>query len=160
MNPSTRDIRIQIDSRIELIDMIQQVTDDISRAAGFRPEAVLNVGLAVREAVINAIKHGNQQEPGKRVEIFYRLRPDKLVVVVRDEGAGFDFDGISDPLDPHNIFKSYGRGIFFMRSFVDRVAFSRRNGGGTEVVMEKQREKRRRGRREKANKEVRQEGGV
>jgi serine/threonine-protein kinase RsbW len=144
MNPSAREIRVQIDSRIEFIDLVQELADDVSRAAGLGRDAVFNVGLAVREAVINAIKHGNRQRADKRVEIVFRIRPDTLRVAVRDEGEGFDFERVRDPLDPKNLFSSHGRGIFFIRSFVDRVAFQRRNGGGTEVLMEKRIAKRRR----------------
>jgi serine/threonine-protein kinase RsbW len=107
---------------------------------------MLNVGLAVREAVVNAIKHGNRQEVGKRVEVVFRLSPHKLVVAVRDQGVGFDPDGVRNPLDPGNIFRANGRGIFFMKSFVDDVTFLRLHRGGMEVRMEKRVEERRRGR--------------
>ena len=130
MSPSTREIRVQIDSRLEFIDLVQEMSDDVTRLAGFDRESVLNVGLAVREAVINAIKHGNRQEQGKSVEIIFRLLPDKLTVRVRDEGGGFNLRKVANPLDRQNLFRADGRGIFFMRSFVDQVKFSRCNGGG------------------------------
>lgn len=160
MNPSTREIRVRIDSRLEFIDLIQRMAEKVARAAGFGRGTVLNVGLAVREAAINAIKHGNRQERGKRIEIIYRLNPDRLVVAVRDQGSGFDFEKLGDPLDPQNIFRPYGRGVFFMRSFVDKVAFNRLNGGGTEVRMEKRIKKRRRTRRRVGTSGVSQGGGV
>ena len=147
MSPSTREIRVQIDSRLEFIDLVQEMSDDVTRLAGFDRESVLNVGLAVREAVINAIKHGNRQEHGKLVEIIFQLFPDKLTVRVRDEGDGFDYKKVANPLDPKNLFRADGRGIFFMKCFVDQVKFSRCNGGGTQVLMEKKVTKRSRNRR-------------
>jgi len=145
-SPSTREIRIQIESRFELLDLVQQMTEDVCRVGGFRRDGMLNVGLAVREAVVNAIKHGNRQEAGKRVEVVFRLSPRKLVVAVRDQGVGFDPEAVRNPLDPGNIFRANGRGIFFMKSFVDDVAFLRLHRGGMEVRMEKRVEERRRGR--------------
>ena len=160
MSPSTREIRVCIDSRLEFIGLIQRTAEDISRAAGFGRETVLNVGLAVREAAINAVRHGNRQEKDKRVEVVFRLNAEKLVVSVRDQGTGFDVAEIGDCLDPRNIFRSYGRGIFFIKSFVDKVAFTRLNGGGMEVVMEKRIDRRRRSRPGAANPGVHEGGGV
>jgi serine/threonine-protein kinase RsbW len=160
MSPSNREIRIQIDSRLEFIDMIQQATEDVCRAARFGRETVFNLSLAVREAVINAIRHGNRMTREKQVHVVLRLDRDKLSVTVRDEGDGFDFEQLNDPRDPDNLFKSTGRGLFFIRSFVDRVAFSRVNGGGTEVLMEKRITTRRRGRRMRDNQVASDRGGV
>lgn len=161
MSPSNREIRIQIDSRLEFIDMIQQAAEDVCRAARFGRETVFNISLAVREAVINAIRHGNRLAREKQVHVVFRLDRDKLAVIVRDEGEGFDFEQLRDPRDPDNIFKSNGRGLFFIRSFVDRVTFSRVNGGGTEILMEKRIERRqRRGRPVRANQEASEGGGV
>lgn len=148
MSPSSREIRVQIDSRYEFLDLVQRMAEDVCRAGGFRRDSVLNVGLAVREAVVNAIKHGNRQQAGKRVVVLFRLDPRKLVVAVRDEGAGFDPENVRNPLDPGNIFRANGRGIFFMKSFVDDVAFHRLDRGGMEVRMEKRVENRRRGRQD------------
>jgi serine/threonine-protein kinase RsbW len=99
------------------------------------------VGVAVRESVINAIKHGNREDVSKTVTIEFALDaaddPTELVVRIRDQGEGFDYKHIADPLAPENILKSSGRGIFFMRSFMDDVELRRVPGGGTEVRMVK-----------------------
>jgi len=159
-NPTTREIRVQIDSRFEFLDLVQRIAEDVCRVEGFRRDTMLNVGLAVREAVVNAIKHGNRQEAAKRVEVIFRLSPRKLVVAVRDQGAGFDPGELANPLDPRNIFRANGRGIFFMKSFVDDVAFHRLGRGGMEVRMEKRVENSRRGRQSAGGARVRQGGEV
>jgi serine/threonine-protein kinase RsbW len=156
----TREIRVQIDSRFEFLDLVQRIAEDVCRVEGFRRDTMLNVGLAVREAVVNAIKHGNRQEAGKRVEVIFRLSPRKLVVAVRDQGAGFDPGELMDPLDPRNIFRANGRGIFFMKSFVDDVAFQRLGRGGMEVRMEKRVENGRRSRHSAGGARAREGGGV
>jgi serine/threonine-protein kinase RsbW len=95
----------------------------------------------VRESVINAIKHGNREDYGKLVTVEFTFAPlddpRELVVRVLDQGEGFDPDEVADPLAPENILKSSGRGIFFMRSFMDDVTLTRASGGGMEVRMVK-----------------------
>ncbi|MBI4168701.1 MAG: ATP-binding protein [Acidobacteria bacterium] len=132
-----RKVKLRLWSRIAYVDLVHEVAEDLAREAGFSKNAALNIGLAVREAVINAIKHGNGMEATKPVEIAFEQNSDLFRVRVRDEGPGFDWDRTIDPLDPENIFRTSGRGIFFMKHFVDQVTFLRRRGKGTEVVLEK-----------------------
>ena len=99
------------------------------------------VGVSVRECVVNAIKHGNREDPSKRVTVEFgftpRTDPNEMYVRVLDEGEGFDPVEIADPLAPENILKSSGRGIFFMRSFMDDVSMHRAPQGGMEVHLVK-----------------------
>jgi serine/threonine-protein kinase RsbW len=99
------------------------------------------VSVAVRESVINAIKHGNREDRQKHVTVEFlltpRAQPQEFVVRVLDEGAGFDPDDVANPLDPENVLKSSGRGIFFMRSFMDDVSIARRPEGGMAIRMSK-----------------------
>jgi serine/threonine-protein kinase RsbW len=142
-NSPAREIRVQIDSRYEFIDLIQRMAEDLCRVAGLDRSASLNLGLAVREAVANAIKHGNRLDQGKRVRILFRVHADRIVVAVRDQGKGFDPQRVKNPVAPENVYQNHGRGIFFMNAFVDDVTFTRLPSGGTEVRMEKRsREKR------------------
>jgi serine/threonine-protein kinase RsbW len=91
--------------------------------------------------VINAIKHGNRFDPAKIVTVEFALEPEgapqALVIRVTDEGEGFEPLEVADPLAPENLLRSSGRGIFFMRSFMDDVTHTRRPAGGTEVQMVK-----------------------
>jgi serine/threonine-protein kinase RsbW len=155
-----REVRVQIDSRYELIELVQRTAESLCRAARLGRSTTLNVGLAVREAVANAIKHGNRQQAGKRVVVIFRVEPGKLVVAVRDQGLGFDLEGVRDPLAPENVVANHGRGIFFMKSFVDEVRFSRLPGGGTEVRMEKRAARGRKGRSPAPGTPMRQGGQV
>jgi len=99
------------------------------------------VGVAIRESVINAIKHGNRHDESKTVNVEFSLAPSsaptELIVLVRDQGAGFDPSSLADPLAPENLLKANGRGIFFMRSFMDDVDLIRIPEGGMEVRMVK-----------------------
>ena len=99
------------------------------------------VGVAVRESVINAIKHGNRFDPAKLVELDFTMTPSaaptELLIRVRDHGDGFEPEALPDPLAPENLLKASGRGIFFMRSFMDDVQIERATGGGMEVRMVK-----------------------
>jgi serine/threonine-protein kinase RsbW len=108
---------------------------------GIEEEAIHWVGVAVRESVINAIKHGNRENIDKRVTIEFTLdsaeKPTEIAVSVRDQGEGFEPNSVADPLAPENILKSSGRGIFFMRSFMDDLELKRAPEGGMEVRMVK-----------------------
>ncbi|HNJ40965.1 MAG TPA: ATP-binding protein, partial [Acidobacteriota bacterium] len=93
------------------------------------------VGLAVRESVINAIKHGNQLDSQKPVDVRFAIFEQHIDVSIRDRGRGFDASHLPDPLDPSNLLNPNGRGIFYMRTFMDEVNFSTHPQGGTVVRM-------------------------
>jgi serine/threonine-protein kinase RsbW len=134
-------VRLQIPSNFELLDVIQVASDRLAVLAGLDEDAVHWIGVAVRESVINAIKHGNREDYGKLVTIEFSIAPaaapSEFVVRVLDEGEGFEPQEVADPLAPENILKSSGRGIFFMRSFMDDVVLRRAEEGGMEVRMVK-----------------------
>ena len=134
-------VRLQIHSNFDMLDFVQVVSDRMGQLAGLDEDAVHWIGVAVRESVINAIKHGNREEYGKLVTVEFTFTPaadpSELVVRVLDEGEGFDPQEVADPLAPENILKSSGRGIFFMRSFMDDVTLQRGAAGGMEVRMVK-----------------------
>lgn len=122
-----------------MLDVVQVLTDHVGQVGGLDDDATHWVGVAVRESVINAIKHGNGEDRAKRVTVELRLEPraepSRLVVRVRDQGPGFDPDSVADPLAPENLLRSHGRGIFFMRSFMDDITLRRIPEGGMEVRM-------------------------
>ncbi len=134
-------IRLQIQSNFAMLDVVQSVSDRLGQIGGLDEDAVHWIGVAVRESVINAIKHGNREHPGKLVTVEFTFAPEsaplELVVRVLDQGEGFEPQEIADPLAPENLLKASGRGIFFMRSFMDDVTLKRRSEGGMEVRMVK-----------------------
>jgi serine/threonine-protein kinase RsbW len=99
------------------------------------------VGVAVRECVINAIKHGNKNDSSKRVfvefETVFSDGVNELGIRIRDQGQGFDPESLANPLDPENLLKASGRGIFLIRNFMDEVELQRAPQGGMEVRMTK-----------------------
>jgi serine/threonine-protein kinase RsbW len=134
-------VRLQIPSNFELLDVIQVASDRLAVLAGLDEDATHWIGVAVRESVINAIKHGNREDHAKLVTIEFSLtppaEPTEFIVRVLDQGEGFEPQEVGDPLAPENILKSSGRGIFFMRSFMDDVVLRRASEGGMEVRMVK-----------------------
>ncbi len=134
-------VRLQIHSNFDMVDFVQVVSDRVGQLAGLDEDTVHWIGVAIRESVINAIKHGNREDLGKVVTIEFTFTPvvdpRELVVRVVDQGEGFEPDDVADPLSPENMLKSSGRGIFFMRSFMDDVILRRAAEGGMEVRMVK-----------------------
>ena len=134
-------VRLNIRSSLDMVDLVQAVGSHIGRAAGLDEDALHWIDVAVRESVINAITHGNQNDDGKRVHIeFTRLEDDGnpgIAIRVRDEGAGFDHADLPDCRAPENLLKSSGRGIFLIRSFMDDLVLRRAPEGGMEVMMTK-----------------------
>jgi serine/threonine-protein kinase RsbW len=141
MIAGTATVRLEFGSTFEMLDFVQVVSDHIGRLAGLDDDSVHWLGVAVRESVINAIKHGNALDEAKHVHVeFTPLDAESLpglAVRVRDEGAGFDPATLPDPLAPDNLLKSSGRGIFLIRSFMDHVDLRPAPEGGMEVVMVK-----------------------
>jgi serine/threonine-protein kinase RsbW len=128
---------LAIDSRFENIDLVQVVLNESMEALGVEEDARHWIELAVREAVANAIKHGNGQDPQKCVQIDARLDAAVLVIQIRDQGQGFDPEQLEDPLEPENLLKPNGRGIFYMRSFMDSIEYGVHPDGGTVVTLRK-----------------------
>ncbi len=134
-------VRIEFGSAFDMLDFVQVVSDHVGRMAGLDEESLHWVGVAVRESVVNAIKHGNKNDESKRVVVEFTPlpvhEPEELVVRVADEGEGFDPEELADPLAPENILKSSGRGIFLIRSFMDDVQLQRGKTRGMEIRMVK-----------------------
>lgn len=134
-------VRIEFGSAFDMLDFVQVVSDHIGRMAGLDEDSLHWVSVAVRESVVNAIKHGNKNDETKRVVVEFTPiplnDPEELVIRVEDEGEGFDPEEVADPLAPENILKSSGRGIFLIRSFMDDVQLQRGKERGMQVRMVK-----------------------
>lgn len=138
---SAHTIRLEFASVFEMVDVVQVVSDHVGRMVGLDDDGLHWLGVAVRESVINAIKHGNSNDARKHVHVevapLEAESPHGVWIRVRDEGPGFDPSCLPDPLAPENLLKTSGRGIFLIRSFMDEMHVRRAAEGGMEVVMVK-----------------------
>ena len=129
--------RLVLPSHIEAVADAAAAVTDFVKSCGLDEQAAFGVDMAVREAVTNAMVHGNQEDEAKSVEVVFSCLKDALEIEVRDQGEGFDPVSVPDPTDPANILKPSGRGIFLMRTFMDEVEWLARPEGGTAVRMVK-----------------------
>ncbi len=137
MKTIANEIDVIISSALDNLDLIQTLTDCITSFMRFDEDSAHWIGMSVRESVTNAIQHGNRLDLSKKVDICYEVLPDQLSISVRDQGNGFQADEIPNPLDTDNLLKPSGRGIFYIRTFMDEVEFRSLSQGGTEVHMVK-----------------------
>jgi serine/threonine-protein kinase RsbW len=110
-----------LDSTLETVDSAEQAASEVAAANGFGDDECLQIAMAVREAAVNAVLHGNAYDPDKKVHLDFERVKDDLVITIKDQGKGLDLGKIPDPLSPDNLLKTSGRGIFLIRSFMDEV---------------------------------------
>jgi serine/threonine-protein kinase RsbW len=113
----------------------EQILKETERM-GFSKECGFAIRLALEEAIVNAHRHGNQSDTSKTLTISYNVDHDRMVVRIRDEGTGFDPEGIPDPTQPDRICLPNGRGLMLMRAYLDELHF---NDKGNEVTLIKER---------------------
>jgi serine/threonine-protein kinase RsbW len=129
--------RLVLPSHIEAVADGAAAATNFIQSCGVGEEAAFGIDMAVREAITNAMVHGNKEDEAKTVELTLNCLGRELEIEVKDQGEGFDPASIPDPTDPANILKTSGRGIFLMRTFMDEVQWSMRPDGGTTVRMTK-----------------------
>jgi serine/threonine-protein kinase RsbW len=118
------------------LDHIEDLAVCMGRAGGLDQDEASFVGVALREAVVNAFRHGRSKDNAP-TRIGLHLTEDSLLITVRDRGPGFDPGAVPDPREPVNLERGCGRGIFYMRSFTDRVSFVFPRNGGSVVRLAK-----------------------
>lgn len=123
-----------LDSTLDSVDMAEDAAAKLAESAGFSEEDRYRIAIAVREAAVNAVLHGNGSNPLKKMTVSYENTGDSLVITIADQGNGLDPKNIPDPLSPENLLKQSGRGIFLIRSFMDEVRF-RALEPGTEITL-------------------------
>ena len=126
-----------LDSTLESVDHAEEITVALAKKAGFDEDDLIKIGMAVRESMVNAVVHGNRYNANKKVRFQVSKNTEKLTVRIADEGEGFDCDNLPDPLAPENLFRSSGRGIFLIRSFMYECQIRRLDPGGMEVTLVK-----------------------
>ncbi|MFY9842287.1 MAG: ATP-binding protein [Terriglobales bacterium] len=123
-----------LDSTLETVNNAEETASRMAAEAGFDDEEIMKISMAVREAAVNAVLHGNAYDPSKKVTLAFERTDNDLVIVIRDQGKGLDASRIPDPLAPDNLMKTSGRGIFLIRSFMDVVEIHP-SQTGTELIM-------------------------
>ncbi len=127
-------IRLDVPSSLRWVHTLHAVITEILSQLALDEELSDQINLAVIEAGTNAIKHGNQENPDKRAYFEFILQPDRFTVVIQDQGPGFDRERVPDPMQPENLFKSSGRGLFLIESCMDDVTYEK---SGTLIRMVK-----------------------
>jgi serine/threonine-protein kinase RsbW len=129
---------LTLDSSLDSVNRVEQAAEDYAQRAGFDEDEVPNIAMAVREAAINAVVHGNAYDAAKHITASFESTAGSIVIRIADQGPGLDPDTVPDPLAPENILRGSGRGIFLIRAFMDEVNF-RQLHPGTELTLIKRR---------------------
>ena len=132
-------VEVIFENDLKNVEAAEGIVQRVCTSLGFDEEDQHKIGMAVHESMINAIWHGNKNDPSKHVWLQFQVSHDRLEVHVRDEGTGFDPGSVPHPLEPDNLLKISGRGIFLIRSFMDDLQVRSVPSGGTEVTLVKRR---------------------
>ena len=135
--PSETEWRLLLDSTLDSVEVAETAVLKDAQAIGFEEEELHQLGMAVRESMVNAVVHGNRYNARKKVHVSITKAPDRLTIIIADEGDGFDLTSIPDPLADENLLRQSGRGLLLMRAFVDEFQVRRGEPSGTEVRMVK-----------------------
>jgi serine/threonine-protein kinase RsbW len=133
----SRSIELRLESKIDSVDAAELIVQGLAREAGFGPDDIDHLGMAVRESMVNAITHGNGYNKDKAVHFAVRLQDGTLTISIRDEGEGFDPQCVPDPTTPENLLKTSGRGLLLMNALVDEFEVGPAQPCGTRVTLVK-----------------------
>ena len=121
--------RMVIESDLNNIQKIEKITEKIAKYMRFSEEDQDSLAISVTEIVGNAIVHGNKQDKSKKVIVDFGYKNDTITVSIQDQGEGFKESEIANPLEPENLLKESGRGIFIVRALMDQVDIIRTKAG-------------------------------
>jgi len=130
-------VEVVLESDLRNVEVAEEITRRVSGTAGFTEDDQHKIDMAVHETLINAIWHGNKNDPSKHVWLRYEIFRDRLEIRVRDQGNGYDPASVPDPLKDENVLNVSGRGIFLIRTFMDEYRVENQAGQGTEVILVK-----------------------
>lgn len=126
-----------LDSTLDTVSFVEHRACEIAQRAGFHDVSLEQISLAVHEITANAVIHGNQYSPAKKVFVAISVNDDRITITIGDEGAGLNPETIPDPLAPSGLLKQSGRGLYLSRVLMDEHHVEARNGGGTQVTLVK-----------------------
>jgi len=126
-----------LDSTLASVDHAEELAVAVAQRAGFDDDDLLKIGMAVRESVVNAVVHGNRYNANKKVRFSVTKNSERFTIRIADEGEGFDYQDVPDPLAEENLMAGSGRGIFLIRSFMDELQINRLEPGGMEFILVK-----------------------
>jgi serine/threonine-protein kinase RsbW len=132
--PKEGPMRFSLSSTMESVSEVETAADKLAEAAGLDDDDRFRLAMAVREAAVNAVLHGNEYDPTKNITVSLENTGESLVISIADQGKGLDPETLPDPLAPENLLRGTGRGIFLIRSFMDEVHF-RQLHPGTELTL-------------------------
>ncbi len=121
---------------MESVEVVEAAADQLAVEAGLDEDQRFHIAMAVREAAINAVLHGNEYDPARQIEVTLENTCKDLKITIADQGRGFDPEKVPDPLAQENLLRGTGRGIFLIRSLMDEVHF-RQLHPGTELTLVK-----------------------
>lgn len=122
-----------LDSTLQSVDKAEAIVVTEAHKLGLGEDEEQQLGMAVRECMVNAVVHGNRYNRNKHVHLNVERSDKSIAVIIGDEGDGFDINSLPDPTSPENLMRQSGRGILLVRAFVDEFDMRPRRGGGTEV---------------------------
>lgn len=131
------DVDARLESSLESVDSAEADVLRMAGEIGFEEDDLHQIGMAARECLVNAVVHGNRYNARKYVHFRLRKEPDRLTIVIRDEGEGFNPSELPDPLAEENLLRQSGRGLLLMQAFMDEFRVQRAQPNGTEVTMVK-----------------------
>jgi serine/threonine-protein kinase RsbW len=126
-----------LDSTLDSVDVAEEAVLKEAEELGFEEDDLHKIGMSVRECMVNAVVHGNRYNARKKVHVMIQRTPDRLAVVIQDEGDGFDMAELPDPLANENLLRHSGRGLLLIQAFMDEFQIRPREPKGTEVKMVK-----------------------
>ena len=133
----TKSLEVNLESTLDSVDVAEEMVKNFAIEAGYPEDEVHQIGMAIRESVINAVVHGNCYSSQKKVSVAVEAKDEQLIIRVQDQGAGFEVDDVPDPLADENLLRKSGRGLFLIRAFMDGVEMRRLSPEGMEVIMTK-----------------------
>jgi serine/threonine-protein kinase RsbW len=136
---ATRTLDILLESTLDSVDSAESLVLKTAREIGFEEDDLHDLGMAVREAMVNAVVHGNRYNLKKKVHLSVSQGTDRVSIQITDEGEGFERTELPDPLAEENLLRQSGRGLLLIQAFVDEFHMERVPPLGTQIRMVKYR---------------------